>query len=143
MPRSSFSSWTRIALLIGTLSATATLQAASLAKTTHIYKTVDGVAVAADVYRPEGNELRPVSVWIHGGGLIVGSRTQVPRDLLDLATQQQFVLVSLDYRLAPEVKLLEIAADLKDAFTWIHEKGPKLLTLIPGASSCGRFVADS
>ena len=38
-----------------------------LVKTTHVYKTVGDVKVEADVYRPEGAEVRPVVVWIHGG----------------------------------------------------------------------------
>ena len=56
----------------------------TLAKTTHIYKTVGPVSIQADVHRPPGTEPRPVLVWLHGGALIVGSRTQVPRTLLDL-----------------------------------------------------------
>ena len=75
-----------------------------LNKTTHVYKTVGDVKVEADVYRPEGNEARPVVVWIHGGALIVGSRSQVPKQILELCTRERFVFVSLDYRLAPEVK---------------------------------------
>ena len=77
----------------------------SLVKTAHVYKTVGDVKVAADVYRPQGAEARPVVVWIHGGALIVGSRSQVPKPILELCTRERFVFVSLDYRLAPEVKL--------------------------------------
>jgi len=97
----------------------------SLLKSTHVYKTAGGVKIEADVYRPEGSRMRPVVVWIHGGALIVGSRTQVPRRILELCSRERFVLVSLDYRLAPEVKLARIAEDLQDAFRWLHEQGPK------------------
>ncbi|MCX7417933.1 MAG: alpha/beta hydrolase, partial [Planctomycetia bacterium] len=90
-----------------------------LIKTTHVYKTVGDVKVEADVYRPEGAEARPVVVWIHGGALIVGGRSQVPKQILELCTRERFVFVSLDYRLAPEVKLPEIAADVQDAFRWL------------------------
>lgn len=95
-------------------------------KTTHVYKTVGDVKIEADVYRPEGTEVRPVVVWLHGGALIVGSRSQVPGQILELCTRERFVLLSFDYRLAPEVKLPEIAADLQDAFRWLREDGPKL-----------------
>ena len=97
-----------------------------LVKTTHVYKTVGDVKVEADVYRPDGDDARPVVVWIHGGALIVGSRSQVPKQILELCTRERFVFVSLDYRLAPEVKLPQIAEDLQDAFRWLHEQGPKL-----------------
>lgn len=97
-----------------------------LTKTTHVYKTVGDVKVQADVYRPAGTEPRPVVVWIHGGALIVGSRSQVPKQILELCTKERFILVSIDYRLAPEVKLPEIAADVQDAFLWLRAEGPKL-----------------
>lgn len=116
-----------MATLLAVFSAALGVRAADkpLVKATYVYKTVADVKVEADVYRPEGSEVRPVVVWIHGGALIVGSRSQVPKQMLELCTRERFVLVSLDYRLAPEVKLPEIAEDLQDAFRWLHEQGPK------------------
>ncbi|MBC8113478.1 MAG: alpha/beta hydrolase, partial [Candidatus Saccharimonas sp.] len=116
-----------------------------LVMTAHVYKTVGDVKVEADVYRPEGAEARPVVVWIHGGALIVGSRSQVPKQILELCTRERFVFVSLDYRLAPEVKLPEIAEDLKDAFRWLHEQGPKLFgadtrRIVVTGGSAGGFL---
>ena len=116
-----------------------------LIKTTHVYKTVGDVKVEADVSRPEGAEARPVVVWIHGGALIVGSRSQVPRQILELCTRERFVFVSLDDRLAPEVKLPEIVEDLKDAFRWLHEQGPKLFgadtrRIVVTGGSAGGFL---
>ena len=116
-----------------------------LVKTTHVYKTVGDVKVEADVYRPEGAEARPVVVWIHGGALIVGSRSQVPKQILELCTRERFVFVSLDYRLAPEVKLPQIAEDLQDAFRWLHEQGPKLFgadtrRIVVTGGSAGGFL---
>lgn len=98
---------------------------APLPMTTVVYKTVGDVKLGADVYSPGLDETHPVVVWIHGGALIVGSRSQVPKNILDLCTRERFVLVSLDYRLAPEVKLPEIAADIQDAFRWLRDQGPK------------------
>jgi acetyl esterase/lipase len=103
----------------------------SFAKKTYTYKQVGEVKVQADVYRAADTKVRPVLVWIHGGALITGSRTGVPKNLLDLCQQGGYVLVSLDYRLAPEVKLPAIIADLKDAFAWIRKEGPKLFYADP------------
>ncbi len=36
------------------------------------------------------------------------------------------MLVSIDYRLAPETKLPFIIEDLRDAYSWVHENGPRL-----------------
>lgn len=112
--------------LLSLIGVVATAAEPALSKTTLVYKTVGPVKIEADVHRPPGTELRPVLVWLHGGALIVGSRTQVPRSLLELCAQERWVLVSLDYRLAPEVKLPEIAEDLRDAFRWLHTQGPQL-----------------
>lgn len=119
--------------------------AKTLTKTTHVYKTVGDVKIEADVYRSPGNTPRPVIVWIHGGALIVGSRTQVPKNILDFCAQEDIVFVSLDYRLAPEVKLPEIAEDLKDAFRWLRVEGPKLFQadtrrIVVTGGSAGGFL---
>jgi len=100
-------------------------------KKTYTYKTVDGINVQADVYRPDDGKVRPVLVWIHGGALIVGSRTQVPQELRDLCRAEGYALVSLDYRLAPEVKLPAVVEDVRDAFGWLREQGPRLLHIDP------------
>jgi acetyl esterase/lipase len=95
-------------------------------KKTHAYKAVGTVEIQADVYRPDDAQVRPVVVWLHGGALINGSRSAVPRELLDLCRTDGFVLVSFDYRLAPEVKLPTIIEDLQDAFRWLRNQGPNL-----------------
>src|SRR5207244_13643161 len=59
------------------------------------------------------------------------SRTSVPRQLIDLSRKEGYALVSLDYRLAPEVKLPAIIEDVQDAFRWLREKGPKDLHIDP------------
>ena len=102
-----------------------------LTKQTHTFKTVGDVKVQADVYRPDDQTVRPVVVWIHGGALIMGNRKSVPRNLLDLCRDEGYALVSLDYRLAPEVKLPEIAADVEDAFRWVRGDGAKTCHLDP------------
>src|SRR5947209_1401906 len=93
------------------------------AKKTYTYKTVGPVKIHADVFRADDKEVRPVVVWIHGGALILGNRHSVPRDLINLCRAEGFALVSLDYRLAPAVKLPDIIADIEDAFRWLRGEG--------------------
>src|SRR4051794_13927870 len=100
-------------------------------KRSYAYKTVGQTKIQADVYRKEDTQVRPVVVWIHGGALINGSRTGVPPQLLGLCRAEGYVLVSLDYRLAPEVKLPAIIEDIEDAGHWLHEQGPKLFHIDP------------
>jgi acetyl esterase/lipase len=106
-------------------------QTPAFVKKTYAFKTVSDVKIQADVYRADDDVKRPVVVWLHGGALIVGSRTSVPKNLLDLCRTEGYALVSLDYRLAPEVKLPGIIEDVEDAFRWLREKGPGLLHIDP------------
>ena len=93
---------------------------------TFTYKKVNNLEIRAEVHRPADQTKRPVLVWIHGGALISGHRQRVSDVIKRVAREDGFVLVSLDYRLAPEMQLPEIIEDIEDAFTWIHEEGPEL-----------------
>ena len=106
-------------------------QDAMYQKTTYTYKTVGTLAIQADVYRPAGREVLPAIFWIHGGALIVGTRTWMPEGQLDEYIKAGFAVVSIDYRLAPQTKLPEIIADLRDAYAWLREKGPGLFSIDP------------
>jgi acetyl esterase/lipase len=68
-----------------------------------------------------------VVVWIHGGALIMGHRGGIDRALLRALTEAGYVVVSIDYRLAPETKLPAIVVDVQDACRWVRERGPKLV----------------
>jgi acetyl esterase/lipase len=103
----------------------------ALVKKTYTYKTAGDVKIQLDVHRAEDSKTKPVVVWIHGGALITGNKNGIPRNLLDLCRDEGYALVSIDYRLAPEVQLPEIIADVEDAFRWIREEGPKQALLDP------------
>jgi len=119
--------------VIATILLVAALQSnpAPLPKKSFVYKEAGGLKIELDVYRDESAEPRPVLAWIHGGALIMGSRSGFPRDLLDLCRTEGFAFVSIDYRLAPQAKLPQIIEDVQDAFRWIREKGPDAAHLDP------------
>ena len=101
---------------------------------TYVYKTVGDVKIEADVYpiaqnTPGGH---PVVVHLHGGALIGGSRKGMSGILMGTCQKEGYVMVSADYRLAPEVKLPELIADIRDLFKWVNEQGPKLFNAQPG-----------
>ena len=94
--------------------------------TTHTYKKVKRLEIKADVHRANDDVTRPVMVWIHGGALINGHRAGISSRVKEMMLAAGYVIVSIDYRLAPETKLKEIIEDLEDAFEWVREDGPKL-----------------
>lgn len=100
---------------------------------THVYKTVGSLEIKADVYRVTGKAgPHPVMVYMHGGSLINGRRESVdewtPGHALHAAG---VIIVSIDYRLAPETKLAGIIEDIEDGFRWVREKGPALFDADP------------
>ena len=113
---------------------------------TFVYKSVDDTVIKADVYRLAGQERRPVIIWIHGGALIFGNRGMLPPDERDEFLKAGYVLVAIDYRLAPETKLTEILKDVDDAYKWVQDKGPALFHVDPQhvaviGQSAGAYLA--
>jgi acetyl esterase/lipase len=118
------------------LSALYTLEDASaedskIKTSSYVYKKVDDLEIRAEVYRKDDGEQKPVVVWIHGGALINGHRESVPDRLKQGLVDAGYVIVSIDYRLAPETKLPEIIQDVEDAFAWIRKDGPQLFQADP------------
>jgi acetyl esterase/lipase len=108
---------------------------ASITKQTFTYKTFDQTTnrLQADVYRSADDKARPVIIFIHGGALMMGGRGQSirPGSLFEVLVKAGYAIVSIDYRLAPQVKLPAIIEDLQDACKWVREKGPELFRINP------------
>lgn len=118
----------------------------TFSKTTHVYKRVGDLKIEADVYRHDDEAIRPVLVWLHGGALIMGHRRDVPKQLETLCRQSGLVLVSLDYRLAPETQLAEIIEDLQAGLGWIRQEGPERFhadpsRMVVAGASAGGYLA--
>ncbi len=109
---------------------------------TYTYKSVGGCDIKLDVYGADSTVRKPVIVWIHGGALIMESRKAMARWL---NPKGDHVVISIDYRLAPETKLPPIIEDVQDAFRWIRKQGPSLLNidaqkLIVAGGSAGGYL---
>ncbi|MFC1764682.1 alpha/beta fold hydrolase [Planctomycetota bacterium] len=100
---------------------------------TCVFKTVNETPLKADVYLPPNDaKQHPVIVYMHGGALILGSRQGRPRlPLRDKLLKAGYVVVSIDYRLAPITKAEDIAKDVEDACKWVRKEGPKLFSIDP------------
>jgi acetyl esterase/lipase len=116
-------------------------------KKTVIYKEDINFSIKADFYGTY-QENAPVVIYIHGGGLIWGTREEISEEMIKLYTDNGFSLFSIDYRLAPGTKLPEILKDIEDAIRWIQLEGPKQFSIDPKkiavvGSSAGGFLALS
>jgi acetyl esterase/lipase len=120
--------------------------AAQRSATTLVYRTVTGHDLKADIYVPEGKAARPALFWIHGGGLITGHRSQLYPALRDAFLEAGFVVVAIDYRLAPVTKLPGIVEDLTAAYAWLQQTGPSRFGVDAGqvvvaGNSAGGYLA--
>ncbi|MDQ6780536.1 MAG: alpha/beta fold hydrolase [Candidatus Eremiobacteraeota bacterium] len=70
-----------------------------------------------DVFTPAGASGLPVLMFVHGGGLEEGDRTEY-RWLGRALAEQQYVVVIPSYRLYPVAKAADAVADVAAAFGW-------------------------
>jgi acetyl esterase/lipase len=98
---------------------------------TYTYKVADGCEIKADVFQAAPGARKPAVVWIHGGALIMGSRKSPDARFHAELLRRGFVVVSIDYRLAPETKLPGIIADVQDAWRWVRGEGSQRFGIDP------------
>ena len=79
----------------------------------------DGTALGARLVAPSRATGLPVLLYLHGGGFTIGS--SATHDILcrELARLASCMVVSLDYRLAPEHRFPTASNDAWDALTWL------------------------
>lgn len=107
------------------------LEGQKVIKSTHTYKTVGDLKIQADVYRKSDDVVRPAIFWIHGGALIMGNRRGLNHVQAEKYLNAGYVIISVDYRLAPQVKVKQIIEDIEDAYRWVRTEGPKLFRIDP------------
>lgn len=71
------------------------------------------------IYTPHGNKPLPVLVFFHGGGWVLGDLDAVDSNCRSLAKDAGCVVVSVDYRLAPEHKFPAAVEDAYAATVWV------------------------
>ena len=75
------------------------------------------------VITPIGAGPHPVIVWFHGGGWVLGAADQSIPVTSDLAAAAGCVVVSVDYRLAPEHPAPAAMVDCSAVTAWVIEHG--------------------
>ena len=102
--------------------------------------------LAARVYRPRGAPaVAPVLVYFHGGGFCVGSLDTHDTACRQLADRAGVVLVSVDYRLAPEHPFPAQYDDACASTRWVYDHAAELELdrdrLAVGGDSAGANLA--
>jgi len=111
-------------------------------------RTIPGPAgpVPVRVYRPEAPGPLPLVVYYHGGGWVIGSLNTHDAGCRTLANDASAVVVSVDYRLAPEHRFPAAVDDAFAALRWAVDHAGDLgvdpaRVVVAGDSAGGNLAA--
>lgn len=76
-----------------------------------------------DLHLPTGRVDPPVVMWLHGGGLIGGSRLDLDAAQAARYLDAGIAVAAIEYRLAPATQLRDIASDVHTAHRWLLDAG--------------------
>jgi len=91
---------------------------------TNVAYASGSTAQAMDIYMPSGAGPFPAVVVIHGGGFMMGSKSDESANCATL-TAQGYVAVSIDYRLSSEAKFPAQIQDCKAAVRFLRANASK------------------
>lgn len=99
------------------------------------------------IYRPTEPESRATIVFLHGGGYMLGGIRQMNLEARLLCEKARAVVVSVEYRLAPEHRLPAAHDDAVSALQWINQNASMLggdeTKLCIAGESAGANIAAS
>lgn len=81
----------------------------------------DDHRIKARIYRPSLDKVLPVIVYYHGGGFVLYDIESHDRLCRRLAAKNNAIVVSIDYRLAPENKFPIPVNDCYDSLQWVSD----------------------
>lgn len=101
--------------------------------------------ITVRIYTPEGKGPFPLFVYYHGGGWVLGNLETSDAGCRLLAENTKRVVVSVDYRLAPEFKYPVPVEDSYAALCWAHDHADELNAIaddiVVGGDSAGGNLA--
>ena len=99
---------------------------APVTRTTEVYATPAGVPLSADIYRPNSPPPHlPIVLVVHGGSWRGGDRAE-PAALNRYLAAHGYLVVSIDYRLAPRFRFPAGPEDVAAAVAWIKKEAGRL-----------------
>jgi acetyl esterase/lipase len=109
----------------------------------------DGTELPLSVIRPlsgDTDQAAPCIFWVHPGGMVMGDRFANIDIALDWLDRFKAVVVTLDYRLAPEVNGTTLVEDCYAGLMWVVEHAADLgidpeRIVVAGASAGGGLAA--
>ncbi|MEH7118380.1 alpha/beta hydrolase [Neobacillus vireti] len=101
----------------------------------------DDAEIKVRIYTPEGEGPFPLFVYYHGGGWVIGDLETADASCRMIANRTERVVVSVDYRMAPEYKFPVPVQDSYDALKWVSQNAASLnanaSSIVVGGDSAG------
>ncbi|WP_066817894.1 alpha/beta hydrolase [Sphingomonas mali] len=94
--------------------------------TKHLVRSYDGYMVPIYVVNARPGSDRPAILYTHGGGFVLGDAVGRICDVQALAAELDCVVVTVDYRLAPETTFKGSIEDNYAALRWLHSNAQDL-----------------
>jgi len=91
----------------------------------------DDTEIPIRIYSPNGNGPFPLLVYYHGGGFTFGNLELSDNVCRSISQKGSIIVLSVDYRLAPEYPFPSCLTDAYAAFNWAA-KNTKAINVIPG-----------
>lgn len=117
-----------------------------------LYKKIPGLnagdpEIPIRIYKPKTSEKTPIFLWFHGGGYVYGSLNWDHQNCASIAVRSNVLVISVDYRFAPEHKYPAAVHDAYASFLWSIKNAPQLNadpSLVGvGGGSAGAGIAGS
>ncbi len=89
-------------------------------------KARDGYQIPIRIYQPTDSDNLPIIVFYHGGGFVIRDLDSHDNGCRRLAHDNKAVVVSVDYRLAPEYKFPIPHQDCYDATVWVSKNAKSI-----------------
>jgi acetyl esterase/lipase len=111
------------------------------------FRRVAGHSIKLDIYRDKTDRAnRPVFLYIHGGGWVMGDKREQGIPLLHHMARAGWLGFTVNYRLSPGVALRDQLADVKAGLVWIREHaeeygGDPSFVAVSGGSAGGNLAA--
>jgi triacylglycerol lipase len=106
--------------ILETVSASRSLKRSIFSEKDVVFQEVAGEQVKADLYRPNSEESLPAIIMIHGGAWMAGDKWNVIDHAIQMA-ESGFVVMAINYRLAPAHPWPAQLEDCQAALKWISE----------------------
>lgn len=89
----------------------------------YTFKALHGPLIPIKVYRPHFRAgPHPILMWFHGGGWVLGGLDSCTDSIArHLCIETECIIVTVDYRLSPEVKYPSAVLDCYDAYRWVRK----------------------